>query len=52
MTTHSNNYAAMSRDYMARAEGYLQQGDLVQACEKSWGATACALKSIAEQRGW
>ena len=52
MTTSSTKYAAMSRDYMQRAERYLQQGDLVQACEKSWGAAACALKAIAEQRGW
>ena len=52
MTTPNNKYAAMSRDYMARAEDYLQQGDLVQASEKSWGAAACALKSIAERRGW
>ena len=37
---------------MARAEDYLRQGDLKQASEKSWGAAACALKSIAEQRGW
>ena len=42
----------MSREYMARAEDYLRQGDLKQASEKSWGAAACALKSIAEQRGW
>ena len=52
MATISNKYAAMSRDYMQRAEGYLQQGDLVQASEKSWGAAACALKAIAEERGW
>ena len=52
MTTPDSKYAAMSRDYMARAENYLRQGDLVQASEKSWGAAACALKSIAEQRGW
>ena len=52
MTTPDNKYAAMSRDYMARAEEYLLQGDLVQASEKSWGAAACALKAIAEQRGW
>ena len=52
MTIPDNKYAAMSRDYMARAENYLQVGDLAQACEKSWGAAACALKSIAEQRGW
>ena len=52
MTTPDNKYAAMSQEYMAHAEDYLRQGDLKQASEKSWGATACALKSIAEQRGW
>ena len=52
MTTPNNKYAAMSQEYMARAEDYLQQGDLKQASEKSWGATACALKAVAEQRGW
>ena len=52
MTTPNNKYAALSREYMTRAEDYLRQGDLKQASEKSWGAAACALKSIAEQRGW
>ena len=52
MTLLDNKYAAMSRNYMAHAEDYLQLGDLAQACEKSWGAAACALKSIAEHRGW
>ncbi len=52
MTTPSNKYSALSQDYMARAEVYLRDGDLTQASEKSWGAAACALKSIAEQRGW
>ena len=51
MTT-PNKYADMSREYLTRAEDYLRQGDLKQASEKSWGAAACALKSIAEQRGW
>lgn len=52
MTAPENKYATMSREYMERAEDYLRQGDLMQASEKSWGAAACALKSIAEQRGW
>ena len=52
MTTPNNKYAAMSQEYMTRAEDYLRRGDLKQASEKSWGAAACALKSIAEQRGW
>ena len=52
MTIPDNKYTSMSRDYLARAENYLRQGDLAQSSEKSWGAAACALKSIAEQRGW
>ena len=52
MTTPGDKYAAMSQEYMARAEDYLRQGDLKQPSEKSWGATACALKAVAEQRGW
>ena len=52
MTTVDNKYSSMSREYMERAEDYLRQGDLKQASEKSWGAAACALKSIAEHRGW
>ena len=52
MTFQDNKYASMSREYMERAEDYLRQGDLKQASEKSWGAAACALKSIAERRGW
>lgn len=52
MALPDNKYAAMSLDFMARAEDYLQREDLVQASEKTWGAAACALKSIAEQRGW
>ena len=52
MTTPNAKYTSMSREYMGHAEEYLQQGDLKQASEKSWGAAACALKAIAEQRGW
>ena len=52
MPTPNNKYAAMSQEYMARAEDYLKQGDLKQASEKSWGVAACALKAVAEQRGW
>ena len=52
MTTAENKYSAMSQEFLVRAEDYLERGDLVQASEKSWGAAACALKAIAERRGW
>ncbi len=52
MTTPNTKYTSISREYMGRAEEYLQQGDLKQASEKSWGAAACALKAVAEVRNW
>lgn len=48
----SDKYANLSQYYIEQAEAYLQRGNLLQASEKSWGAAACALKSIAEERGW
>ena len=30
----------------------MQEGDLVQASEKGWGAVAHYLKAVAKQRGW
>lgn len=48
----AEKYAAMSRRYMERAEGYLRGGDRIQASEKGWGAVAGALKSVAAERGW
>ena len=51
-TPSPEKYAAMSRQYMERAESYLQTGDRIQASEKGWGSVAGALKSVAEERGW
>ena len=51
-TPGPEKYAAMSRQYMERAEAYLQTGDRIQASEKGWGSVAGALKSVAEERGW
>ena len=42
----------MSRRYIAQADEEFEKGDLGQASNKAWGATALALKSIAERRGW
>ena len=50
MTTPGNKYAAMSQEYMARAEDCLRQGDLKQASEKSWGRRL-ALSSPSPRRG-
>ena len=45
-------YANQSREFIALAHQELEQGDLLQASEKAWGAAAAAIKSVAEMRGW
>ena len=52
LDSEPEKYAALSREYIQRADGYLRAGDRVQASEKGWGAVAVAVKSIASQRGW
>ncbi len=48
----SNKYAELSRWCIAEADNYLRRRNNIQASEKGWGATAQALKAIAEERGW
>ncbi len=50
MTTQ--DYQQASERFLAQARHELAAGDLAQASEKGWGATAQILKAIAEQRGW
>ena len=45
-------YQQASQRFLAQAKQELADGDLPQASEKGWGATAQILKAIAEQRGW
>ena len=50
MTTQQYQHA--SEHFLAQARRELADGDLAQASEKGWGATAQMLKAIAEQQGW
>ena len=50
MTTQT--YQQASQRFLAQAKQELADGDLPQASEKGWGATAQILKAIAEQRSW
>ena len=45
-------YQQASEHFLGQARQELADGDLPQASEKGWGATAQILKAIAEQRGW
>ena len=47
-TTHREQ----SRIFLAQAYEELANGDLPQASEKGWGATAQMLKAVAQNRGW
>ncbi len=51
MLESANRYATTSRDFMTRANRYLDDNDLHQASEKGWGAAAQMVKAIAEERG-
>lgn len=42
----------MSEIYLRHGEALLSEGDLTQAAEKFWGATATRIKAIAQARGW
>ncbi len=41
-----------SRDFLAKAEQYVVEEDLLQASEKGWDAAAHMVKAMAETRGW
>ena len=48
----TQRYQQASEHFLAQARQELAVGDLPQASENGWGATAEILKTIAEQRGW
>ncbi len=48
----SEDYAAISRRFVAHARDELIRGNRLQASEKVWGAANYALKAVAVQRGW
>ena len=50
--SESNKYVDLSRRYMGQAREELEIADFNQASEKAWGAVACGLKAVAEQREW
>jgi len=45
------HYRDISTEYLGHARSLLADGDLKQASEKAWGATATAVKAVAEARG-
>lgn len=52
MVTSDVTYREASRQLLAQAHTELDAGDLRQASEKAWGATAQIVKAAAQLRGW
>ena len=48
----ADRYTEISRYLLEESRQQLDRGDLIQASEKAWGATAHAIKSLAQTRGW
>lgn len=45
-------YEEISRHLLAQAQEELDRGDILQASDKVWGATAHAIKAICQRMGW
>ncbi len=45
-------YEEISQYLLEQARQELDNNDILQASEKVWGATAHAIKAVAQQRGW
>ena len=52
MATRVDYHTQTATEFLAKAHEYLAIGDLLQASEKGWGATAQMVKAVAEDRGW
>jgi stage V sporulation protein SpoVS len=52
MTTRADFPADTADLFLVKARTYLAAGDLPQASEKGWGATAQMVKAVAVFRGW
>ena len=52
MNVETRPYVDRSVHYLSQASEEFARGDLLQASEKGWGATAQMVKAVAEERGW
>ena len=57
MTSHlkaspPERYEEISRHLLEQAQEELDKGDILQASDKAWGATAHAIKAVCQRMGW
>ena len=46
------DHLRICRQFLRQAQAEFARGDRLQASEKGWGATAHAVKAVAQHRGW
>ena len=47
-----DDYKQQAREFLSKSQEYLAVGDLHQASEKGWGASAWMTKAVAMAQGW
>ena len=52
MSTRSDYHTDTANEFLIKGRAHLAEGDLLQASEKGWGATAHMVKAAADTRGW
>ena len=48
----AGSHASQAREFLGKAQEYLDSGDLSQASEKGWGAAAHMAKAVSLTQGW
>ena len=50
--TQIQKHRQIAHQFLEAADGFFEQGDIIQVSEKLWGATAHAIKSVCVHRRW
>ena len=52
MTTRTAYHTEIAGEFLVKGRAHLDDGDLLQASEKGWGAAAQIVKAVADARAW
>ena len=50
--TQIHKHARIAREFLEAADGYFEEGNIIQTSEKLWGATSHAAKALCIRRQW
>lgn len=52
MVTRTAYHTETAAEFLVKGRVHLDEGDLLQASEKGWGAASQIVKAVAEERSW